>query len=139
MRLLVGSVDYAPEELHAQTPITVDLLRKIPGPDRPDYWLGKCERPVRWIDENVERTITHVVVAARWVGTAIEPRVENLPIGIAYVTNEAQLDAPTFDFQNARYVAIGTANEVEGGNKPKPLLHVIAGNIARAFGVGGES
>ena len=36
MELHVTSVDYAPEELHDQVPLVFELLREIPGSDRPD-------------------------------------------------------------------------------------------------------
>jgi len=40
MQLTVTSVDYAPDELYGQVPFVVNLLRQMPGSDRPDYWLG---------------------------------------------------------------------------------------------------
>ena len=46
MKLTITTVDYAPGELYDQTPIVVKLLRQLPGPDRPDYWLGETERPI---------------------------------------------------------------------------------------------
>ena len=85
MQFTVSHVDHAPEELYDQIPFKVEMLRELPGPDRPDYWLGKLEKPIRWLNDNIERQITHVVLAARWEGTRIESGVENLPVGIAYV------------------------------------------------------
>jgi hypothetical protein len=139
MKLSISSVDYAPEELYEQTPFIVKLLRQIPGPDRPDYWLGELESPLNWNNENILTEITHLILAARWVGTQIEPFVENLPVGIAYVTDPAQLQEKTVDFGKRNYVAIGIATEIEGGKIPKPLTQIIAGNIARAFGKGKSS
>jgi len=139
VKLSILSVDYAPEELYDQTPFAIRLLRQVPGPDRPDYWLGELEQPLRWLNDNHLQEITHVVVAARWVGTQIEPHVSNLPVGLAYVIDRAQLDASQLDFNMCKYVAIGLATEVEGGNKPEPLTNVIAGHITRAFGKGGSS
>ena len=139
MRLSILSVDYAPEELHEQTPFSIKLLRQVPGPDRPDYWLGELEQPLKWLYDNHFQEITHVVVAARWVGTQIEPHASNLPIGLAYVLDRSQLDAASLDFAKCKYVAIGLATEVEGGGKPEPPTHVIAGHIARAFGTGSSS
>ncbi len=40
MRLAVTGVDHAPSELEDQTPFTIELIRQMPGPDRPDYWLA---------------------------------------------------------------------------------------------------
>jgi len=136
MKLVVTSVDYAPEDLYDQTPFNVSLLRQLPGTDRPDYWLGELEVPLNWLNENQPETVSHIILAARWAGTQIEPHVENLPINIAYVTNSAQLEESSVDFAKSIFMAIGIATEVEGGNKPKPLAHIFAGKIARAFGVG---
>jgi hypothetical protein len=134
VQLTITSVDHAPEELHEQTPLVVDLLRELPGPDRPDYWLGRVVTPIRWIDQNIERTINHVIVSARWEGTRIEPNVTNLPVGIRYVTDASQLEDPALDFAKCRYVAIGLAHA-----KPKALSDILAGIIRRAFGVGRSS
>lgn len=69
MKLTLSSVDYAPAKLDEQVPIVVNLTRQVPGDDRPDYWLGEVEIPIRWIHENHERKVTHVGVSARWQGT----------------------------------------------------------------------
>jgi hypothetical protein len=139
MKLTVTSVDYAPGDLYDQTPFVVKLVRRMPGPDRPDYWLGELEHPLNWIDENIEREITYLIIASRWAGTQIEPHVRDLPIGLAYVTDVAQLNESSVDFGKCKYVAIGLATEIEGGNKPEPLTHTLFGNIARAFGMGDKS
>lgn len=88
MQLTITSVDYAPEDLYDQVPMMVDLIREIPGHDRPDYWLGALKTPIRWLVENQVREVTHLVVAARWEGTRIDVGVQSLPIGIAYVTDQ---------------------------------------------------
>ena len=119
MELHVTSVDYAPEELYDQVPLVFELLREIPGRDRPDYWVGKCKTPIRWLHENHERQIHYVIVAARWEGTRIEPHAENLPIGIAYVLDETLLTDETLNFDKCVYVAIGFSHETAGGPPPK--------------------
>ena len=73
-KLSITSVDLGPEELQGQIPLLIELLRELPGPDRPDYWLGRAVNPIRWIEGGVERQITHVIVAARLPHTRIEPR-----------------------------------------------------------------
>jgi len=65
MELTVTSVDYAPPELDEQVPFKVRLLRLIPGPDRPDYWLGEVVQKLRWIKDNRQIEISHVIVCAR--------------------------------------------------------------------------
>ena len=96
-----------------------------------------------------ERRITHVIVATRLQHTRIEPRVENLPVGIAFVIDMSQLDDEVLDFAKCKYVAIGVAHEKHDADKPKnsdnevsvvtaSIVSVPAGRlpsiIARAFG-----
>lgn len=138
MELQVTSVDYAPEELHDQVPLVFELLREISGSDRPDYWIGKCKTPIRWIDGSSDKDITHVVVAARWEGIRIEPHVENLPIGISYVIDESVLTDETLDFNKCSYIAIGISHEIAGGLPPKTHEGILAGTIGRFFGKGNQ-
>lgn len=138
MELTIVSVDYAPHELEEQTPIVVKLLREIPGDDRPDYWLGKVKIPIRWIYHNQEREITHLVLAARWEGTTIEPKVRDLPVGIAYVTDITLLDDQHLDFNKCEYVAIGFSHETGNGEPIKKNTDILAGTIGRFFGTGNQ-
>jgi hypothetical protein len=138
MQLTVHDVDYAPEELHEQTPIVVDLLRQIPGDDRPDYWLGAVQRPIRYMKDNRELSITHLILAARWVGTQIAPGVRNLPVGIAFVTDATLVEDERLDFQKCDYVAIGISSETSAGRGSRPPRSILAGTIGRGFGVGGK-
>ncbi len=138
MELQVTSVDYAPEELYDQVPLVFELVREIPGSDRPDYWIAKCKTPIRWIDDNFEKHINYVVVAARWEGTRIEPHVENLPIGISYVLDESVLSDETLDFDKCSYVAIGVSHESQGGPPPKRHEGILAGTIGKFFGKGNQ-
>jgi len=133
MKLTITSVDYAPAELHDQVPIEVELLKIIPGPDRPDYWLGKVEKPIRWIDNNIKKNITHVIVAARWAGTQIDSNFKNLPVGIAYVTDSSLLEDQKLDFNKSKYIAIGMSSV--GDDAPEKLDHIIGGHIGPSFGL----
>jgi restriction system protein len=45
MQLTITSIDYALEDLYDQVPIVVDLIRQLPGDDRPDYWIGAPQVP----------------------------------------------------------------------------------------------
>lgn len=137
MDVAVSTVDYNPPELSEQVPFTFTLLRMLPGPDRPDYWLGALRQPLRWIDKNIERSVAHVVVCARWAGTQIEEGFTNLPINIAYVIDPAQVTDPELSFDKCRYVAIGIASDVSDGRTNLPeLTDILSGNIARGFGLG---
>lgn len=123
MQLVITGVDYAPSELEDQVPIIVDLIREIPGPDRPDYWLGRVQQPIRWSKDGQEISVTHVVLAARWVGTSIGPGARNLPVGIAYVTDPTLLEDSELDFSKCVYVAIGSSHEANASPDPEPARH----------------
>jgi hypothetical protein len=122
MRLTISDVDYAPADLGPQTPLTVDLIRELPGPDRPDYWLGRLIKPLRWNRDGEGREVTHLVLAARLQGTRIG-RDRQLPVGIAYVTDPTLLQDARVDFGKCSYVAIGMARE--DGSSRRILLAVI--------------
>ncbi len=110
MRLTVTAVDNGPPELEAQVPAEVSLSHMLPGRDRPDYWLGKLDRPLQWTDDGAEREVTHLVLAARWEGTQIASGAAALPINIAYVIDPSLLHDAALDFAKCAYVGIGTAN-----------------------------
>ena len=105
----VISVDYEPEDLAAQVPFDGVLLRKIAGPDRPDYWLAELTKPLAWDDNGVARTVTNLVLSARYEGQTIEPGFQRLVVGLAYVTDDTLLSDSELEFAKCRYVAIGGA------------------------------
>ena len=139
MELIIESVDYAPTELYEQCPIIVELMREIPGPDRPDYWLGKTKTPIRWIKENTERQITHLILAARWEGTRIEPDAKNLPVGVAYVTDETLLNDAKLSFDKCDYVAIGFSHMDGAAESILGTSEILAGRIGKFFGTGNQN
>ena len=109
----ITSVDYAPPELEAQTPIEARLLKKIKGTDRhPYYWTAVLSKPIRWLNQGRESEVTHVVVAARWLGMEIGLGMKQMPIGISYVIDSSVLDDSSLDVKKVAYVAIGVADEV---------------------------
>ena len=139
MVLSVFTVDYAPGELYEQTPFKIKLLRQVPGSDRPDYWIGELFTPLRWVRDGHESLISHVVVAARWVGTSIQPNARDLPIGISYVIDSTVLTDETLDFKKCAYVAIGVIHEIEGTAAPNKLTKNPVGVIGRFFGLGNKT
>lgn len=114
MKLVIHDVDYAPEDLYSLAPIQLDLIRQIPGSDRPDYWIGRLESSIYWAEGKTSalQRIDYLIVCARWVGTQIGFDFRSLPVGIAFVTDETVLGDSTLDFAKLRYVAIGTASVV---------------------------
>jgi hypothetical protein len=139
MQVTITMIDYAPPDLEEQLPIVVDLLRELPGDDQPDYWLAATATPIRWLQDNHTRVITHLVLAARWQGTRIEAGVANLPIGIAYVLDASSLADTHLDLTKCKYVAIGLASDTTGGEPPPGPTAIQAGHIAPGFGTGQSS
>ncbi len=111
MRLLIPNVDHAPEELHDQVPFVVELLRRLPGPDRSDYWLGTVVLPLEWWVSGEERSVRHVVLAARHAGQRIESGVGELAVNIAFVTDPTLLEDTRLDLAKCRFAAIGICRD----------------------------
>ena len=110
MLIRVTEVDSAPEDLYVQVPFEIELLRQISGPDRPDYWLGKLTSPLKWVTDGNSNLVTHVVVAARWVGGQLQAGMQHTPLNIAYVIDQSVLQDSHLDFAKCAYVAIGVAD-----------------------------
>ena len=116
MNIRITSVDHAPDDLDSQVPVRGRLLRTIGKNDRSDrfrtasgdYWLAELNTPLSWTTGGVTRTIRHLVLAARWEGTSIQPGAK-LPVGIAYVVDESVLSSESFNLTQVEYVAIGMA------------------------------
>lgn len=139
MLLVVTSVDHAPEAFHEATPIKIKLVRCLEGPDRPDYWIGEVLTPFEYATDGGPVVARNVILTARWQGMQIEPNAENLPINIAVIIDNRQLNEARVDFAKSSFVAIGLANEVEGGKSPAPLTNIRAGIIGAFFGRGTKS
>jgi hypothetical protein len=135
VRLAIDNID-GPRHLADKAPVIVDLVRQIPGPDRPDYWIAALETPLSMPAEHHDREVTHLILAARWVGTAIASGIKHIPVGIAYVIESSLLTDEQLSFAKCRYVAIATASDISTGNPPPKLTEVLAGRIAAAFGLG---
>jgi hypothetical protein len=105
-------VDYAPDDLYDQTPFDVDVLRRMPGFNRTDYWLAKLRRPLRWKREEEELSISHLLLAHRWVGQEIQPGVRGIAVEIAFVTDTSLVEDGAFDHSKAAHVAIGLVEDV---------------------------
>ena len=84
------------------------LLRTIGGPPkRPEYWLGELAVPVSWRTDGVTRSVRHVILTARWEGTALGPGAK-LPVNLWYVIGDSVATRDSFDVSQAQFVAIGT-------------------------------
>ncbi len=113
MRMTITDVDHAPGELYAQVPLVVDLLKPMGGAQGVTYWLGRLQRPIRWVFDGGEREVTHLVLQARWVGDRIRSGARPLPVNIIYVTDDTLLGDTELDGAKGRFVAIGTCDITE--------------------------
>lgn len=111
-RIRVNDVDYAPDELYEQTPFEATLLREVAGPDRSDYYLAQLAKPLRWVKDGNNAEVTHIVLAAHWVGGKIDATMRQTPVNIAYVVNSEALSDTKLDLHKCAYVAIGTADAI---------------------------
>lgn len=107
IKLRLIACDYAPKDLAGQLPVSCQLIRTIPGNDRPDYCLAKCDRPLKY----GEATVHYLVLAPRFVGAKIEPGIGSVVINVAYVTDESITGDSTLNFNKCIYVAICRAVE----------------------------
>jgi hypothetical protein len=136
MRLSIDSFDCAFVEIEKAAPIQVLLLRQLPGRDRSDYWLGQLEIPLQVPISGEPQTVTYVIVASRWVGHPIRPGILGVPINLAFVLDESQVDEETVNFSKSRFVAIGSADEVSAPNQSKKAQQTTSGYVDRFFGKG---
>lgn len=135
MELTVRGLDFASGNRSDQGPLTVTLLRELPGPDRPDYWLGALNEPLHWVsDSDGPFEISHVVLAAQWEKTRIHAGVSRLPVGVAYVTDPSLLEDDQLDVAKVHYVATGVADDTTPGRPVAPPVSFLDRAIARVFG-----
>ena len=112
MQLTITYLDDSPK-LKADLPLVIDLIRMLPGPDRPDYWLAKLHQPVCWSVGGQRREVTHLVVATRFVGARIRPGVGRVLINIACVIDPSLLDDASLEFAKAIPIDFGEAQVVD--------------------------
>jgi hypothetical protein len=110
MKAEILSVDHSPKELDDAVPFSAELIRELPGPDRSDYWLARLAQPLSFSHKGHSYTVKWVVLAARYVGQSIRPRVGRIVIGLALVLDDSQVDLPALDMEKCLYAAIGEAN-----------------------------
>lgn len=128
----VNALDVGPDDLAAQLPVTAQLRRMIPGPDRPDYCLAVASAPIRHrttiaqltaagvaldriegfmlraaSDGSAELTIGALVLAARVVGQQVHQGMTRFPVNLAYVLNREVLTAPVLDFSLCLPIGVG--------------------------------
>ena len=109
-------------------PLRGELLRVIPGPDRPDYALMLLDEPVvvplpagldparvpaeaRAAGPDGPRLVCHaLVICSRFVGEQLAPDMRDLAINIALVVDGSVLGDEVLDFAKAVPVDLGVLN-----------------------------
>ena len=112
MKIKISSVDYAPSDLYDQIPFEAEIIRRMPGPDRPDYWLAKLTKPLLWLNNGKHNNITHVILSTRFVGVEMMVGIQDCAFGIAYVVDDSITKDKHLKFRKCEYVAIGVGNDV---------------------------
>jgi hypothetical protein len=64
--------EQVPADLFDQLPLEVRLLRKIPGPDRDDYWLVEGTKPIAWFKAGKDASVTHLIVGTMFQGDSLQ-------------------------------------------------------------------
>jgi hypothetical protein len=103
----IASVDYTSEDINRLAPFMGTLVRKLAGPDRPDYWLAQLSNSIQWQESGRQHTVTYLVLAARYVGETIMARAQRLVVGISFVIDSSVVADASLDLSKCRYVAIG--------------------------------
>jgi hypothetical protein len=103
----ITELDSGPEELSRSLPLRMRLLRPLSAPDGSDYALAELAKPI----ERPDRSITHIIIGARLLGSRIGRGMKDFPVNIAYVIDNSLLNDETLDFAKGEYIAIGFATE----------------------------
>lgn len=134
MELTISNLDFAPGAKSDPEPFVVTLLRELPGPDRPDYWLAELHEPIHWTSEEGDTfDIGHVVLATRWENTSISEGATRVPIGVAYVTDPSLVKEDGLDLAKIHYVAGAVADDTTDGRPIPSFATVLAANFAGMF------
>lgn len=136
MELRLRSLDFAKGDRSEEIPLNVTLLYTIPGPDRPDYWLGRLREPFQWVSHSGGSfEVTHLVLATQWESTQMHEGVTSLPVGIAYVIDQSLLQDDELDLEKIRYVATGVADDLTADERPfAATVSKLTGAFAKVFG-----
>jgi hypothetical protein len=108
MRFSITKLDHRSEDLDGSYPVRGEILRQIPGPDTPNYFLAALDAPFIWKKGN--KRITHLIIGARMVGGVLSPAMRGLPINIGYMTDDSLLSDSKFSFAKGHFAAIGFAD-----------------------------
>jgi len=131
-QIVITGVDSAPPDLAAQLPLHAELIRILPGSDRPDYSLAVLKEPIEFRttvahleqsgvdvqaadnpmiavneDGSADVTVFGLVLCARIAGETIHLSMENLPVNIAYIIDNSQMADAAVVFSKSYFAAVG--------------------------------
>ncbi|MFB6611164.1 hypothetical protein ACFCVO_12630 [Agromyces sp. NPDC056379] len=131
-KIVITGVDSAPADLAAQLPVYAELVRILPGSDRPDYSLAIAKKPIHFHttvaalhqagvdpsaadpqmirvhdDGSADLVVFGLVLCARVAGETIHLAMQDFPINIAYVIDNTQLGDAEVDFSKSYFAAVG--------------------------------
>lgn len=107
-RMEILRIDEGLFELEEKLPITISLLRQIPGENRDDYWIGELDKTLLYNDSY----INYVIVATYFTGTKMLIKENKKTISLAYVLDETVLNDDSLSFEKCKYVAIVTVKAI---------------------------
>jgi hypothetical protein len=114
----ITDLDGVPSDLAELAPLDGELLRVIPGADRPDYCLVVLDQP-RHVHVGANPVwIRAVVVVARLAGEQVTPGARNLAVDLALVLDDTTLGDDALDF--AKVLPVGTATFHRRAAPPSP-------------------
>lgn len=146
-RFVLSSVDYdqmgggvfpAVEELQRQLPVTAKLMRQIPGPDRPDYFVGRLDQPIKYhpvdgfdwgrslpqfvAEDDAGRFvwIYAIIVASLMAGTQLHAGMKGFPVRVAYVIDHTLGRDAKLDFAKCDYISYGIISDPDEPAPPPP-------------------
>jgi hypothetical protein len=139
-RIVITGVDSAPADLAAQLPVHAELVRILPGPDRPDYSLAITKKPIHFRttvatleqagidvsaadpqmirvhdDGSADLLVFGLVLCARVAGETIHLAMSDFPVNIAYVIDNTQLGDPEVVFSKSIFAAVAFVSMDEPG------------------------
>ena len=131
-KIVITNVDSAPDDLLEQLPVHAELVRILPGSDRPDYSLAVAKKPIHFRttvasleqagvdptaadpqmirvhdDGSVDLLVFGLVLCARVAGETIHLAMKDFPVNIAYIIDNTQLRDASVDFSKSYFAAIG--------------------------------
>jgi hypothetical protein len=97
----MGKMESGAKEFRERLPISCNLIRQMPGKDRPDYWLAQLEEAIEYNGRN----IGYVILCLKSIGDSISVDKETT-YNISVVTDESLLNDSSLDFSKVEPVAV---------------------------------